>query len=179
MRWLWPTMTNGTPGSVTPATSKLPLVVFRCASNHRFGIWWSRCISFDSSGFPETVCCPETTQLFDPGRNESSEYSAPEEFARRISSPEGNRARQCLAPERRVQSRRRTQPCEGRRLQPSASALGTLEKCCLSPGGTPCHRIGRRSLRDGSRGQPQKSAARSHPPDPPLLRHPHLHRSPL
>src|SRR5208283_3039664 len=87
MRWLWPTITNGTPGSVTPATSKLLLfivaavavavavvaaVVFRCAANHRFGIWWSRCISFDSSGFPETVCCPETTQLFDPGRNNSA-----------------------------------------------------------------------------------------------------------
>jgi hypothetical protein len=32
------------------------VVVFRCAANHKFGIWWSRCISFESSGFPETVC---------------------------------------------------------------------------------------------------------------------------
>ncbi len=72
MRWLWPTITNGIPGSVTPATSKLPVVVFRCASNHRFGIWWLRCISFESSGFPETVCAPETTQLFDPGRKASA-----------------------------------------------------------------------------------------------------------
>ena len=87
MRWLWPTMTNGIPGSVTPATSKfaavialfvaafvsllVPLFILRCASNHKFGIWWLRCISFDSSGFPETVCAPETTQLFDPGRKES------------------------------------------------------------------------------------------------------------
>ncbi len=38
----------------------------RCASYHRFGIWWPRCISFDSSGFPVTVCAPETTQSFDP-----------------------------------------------------------------------------------------------------------------
>src|SRR6202167_6687899 len=64
-------MTNGTPRSVTPAPSKLPAVVRRCAANHKFGIWWSRCISFESSGFPETVCWPETTQLFDPGRKES------------------------------------------------------------------------------------------------------------
>src|SRR5208282_2331594 len=102
MRWLWPTITNGTPGSVTPATSKLllfivvpavvvPAVVFRCAANHRFGIWWSRCISFDSRGFPETVCCPETTQLFDPGRRESSEYPTPEEYPapEKYPAPEG------------------------------------------------------------------------------------------
>src|ERR1039457_6247686 len=87
MRWLWPTITNGTPGSVTPATSKSPdfVFVFRCASNHRFGIWWLRCISLESRGLPETVCRPDTTQLFDPGRNESSEYSIPEESP----TPEG------------------------------------------------------------------------------------------
>jgi hypothetical protein len=34
MRWLWPTITNGTPGSVTPATSKsrFPLSSYLCAS---------------------------------------------------------------------------------------------------------------------------------------------------
>src|SRR5208283_903471 len=106
MRWLWPTMTKGTPGRVTPATSKLKLpglvtgapgcesaspgfvprfeipvsgiAAFRCASYHKFGIWWLRCISFDSRGFPETVCRPDTTQLFDPGRTGSSGYPAPE-----------------------------------------------------------------------------------------------------
>src|SRR5208282_977254 len=73
MRRLWPTITNGTPGSVTPATSKSPLFVVacKCAAYQRFGIWWLRCISFESNGFPETVCAPETAQLFDPGRKES------------------------------------------------------------------------------------------------------------
>ena len=52
-----------------------PVVVFRCASNHKFGIWWSRCISFDSSGFPETVCSPETAQLFDPARKNIGFFS--------------------------------------------------------------------------------------------------------
>src|ERR1039457_4181298 len=75
MRWLWPTTTKGTPGSVTPATSKSPLCVLRWASNQRFGISWSRCISFESSGFPVVVCCPETTQLFEPGRNGSASCS--------------------------------------------------------------------------------------------------------
>src|ERR1019366_9573341 len=95
IRWLWPTITKGIPGSVTPATSKLPVfvgvVVLRWASNHRFGIWWSRCISFDSSGFPETVCCPEMTQLLDPGRRESSKYPAPEEYPapKKYPAPEG------------------------------------------------------------------------------------------
>src|ERR1700733_9004732 len=52
------------PGNVTPATSSVPEC--RCASYHRFGIWWPRCISFDNSGLPVTVCAPETTQSFDP-----------------------------------------------------------------------------------------------------------------
>src|SRR5579864_1698367 len=32
-------------------------------------------MSFDSSGLPETVCAPESTQLFDPGRHASQESS--------------------------------------------------------------------------------------------------------
>src|SRR5690349_12609908 len=64
IRRLWPTITNGCPGRLTPATSKSP--ERRCTSYQKFGIWWPRCISFESSGFPETVCAPETTQLFDP-----------------------------------------------------------------------------------------------------------------
>src|SRR4051812_6783032 len=83
MRWLWPTITKGVPGRVTPATSKLPL--FKCAANHRFGIWWSRCMSFESKGFPVTVCDPETTQLLEPGRNDSA---SAEENSSRISLPE-------------------------------------------------------------------------------------------
>src|SRR5215813_10678040 len=63
-------MTYGYPGSVTPATSRSPDL--RCASYQRFGIWWPRCISFDKSGLPVVVCAPETTQLFEPGRNDSS-----------------------------------------------------------------------------------------------------------
>ena len=68
IRWLWPTITYGIPGSVTPATSRLHdgLTHFRCASYHRFGIWCPRCISSDSRGLPVTVCAPETTQSFDP-----------------------------------------------------------------------------------------------------------------
>src|SRR6185437_8358533 len=64
IRRLWPTITNGCPGRLTPATSKSPEC--RCTSYHKLGIWCPRCISFESSGFPETVCAPETTQLFDP-----------------------------------------------------------------------------------------------------------------
>src|SRR5450631_3464058 len=57
-------MTYGIPGSVTPATSSVPEC--RCASYQRLGIWWPRCMSFESSGLPVTVCAPETTQSFDP-----------------------------------------------------------------------------------------------------------------
>ena len=56
---------HGRPGRVTPATSKSPAV--RCASYQAFGMCWSRCMSFDNSGLPETVCAPETTQLLEPG----------------------------------------------------------------------------------------------------------------
>src|SRR5271157_52832 len=65
MERLCPTMTNGTPGSVTPATSKSPAV--RWASYQTLGICKSRCISLESSGLPDAVCAPDTTQLLDPG----------------------------------------------------------------------------------------------------------------
>src|SRR5258708_3877342 len=36
-------------------------------------IWCPRCISFESRGFPETVCAPETTQLLDPTTRRASD----------------------------------------------------------------------------------------------------------
>src|SRR5215475_4262302 len=67
-------MTYGSPGSVTPATLKSRHV--RCASYQRLGICWPRCISFDKSGLPETVCAPDTTQLLEPTTKRGSEASS-------------------------------------------------------------------------------------------------------
>src|SRR5438270_4186243 len=60
---------NGTPGSEKPSMLKSP--EWSCNSYQTPGTRCGRCMSFESSGFPETVCAPETTQLFDPGRQAS------------------------------------------------------------------------------------------------------------
>ena len=80
------------PGRVTPATSKSPAV--RCASYQMFGIASSRCMSFDSSGLPDAVCAPETTQLLEPGRSAGRHRSArPQPYAADLASSCCDRAR--------------------------------------------------------------------------------------
>src|SRR6185312_9301247 len=69
MRWLWPTTMKGNPGRENPSISKSP--EWSCSSYHTPGTWCGKCISFESSGLPETVCAPETTQLFEPGKQDS------------------------------------------------------------------------------------------------------------
>src|SRR6476646_1304707 len=73
MRWLCPTLMKGSPGREKPSTLKSP--EWSCTSYHTPGTRCGKCISFDSSGLPETVCAPESTQLFDPGRQASQESS--------------------------------------------------------------------------------------------------------
>src|SRR4051812_16127598 len=76
MRWLWPTTTYGTPGMVKPATSNaapvFAVAMVRWASYQTFGMRCTRCMSLESSGFPDVVCAPETTQLFEPVEGSSS-----------------------------------------------------------------------------------------------------------
>src|SRR5438270_4211171 len=74
MRWLCPTLMNGTPGREKPSMLKSP--EWSCSSYQTPGTRCGRCISFESSGLPETVCAPETTQLFDPGRQASHSSSS-------------------------------------------------------------------------------------------------------
>ena len=70
MSRLWPITTPGMPAKVNPLTSKghSSFTVLQCSP-----IWCQmpgmvtfRCGSLASSGLPETVCSPETAQLFDP-----------------------------------------------------------------------------------------------------------------
>ena len=70
MSRLWPITTPGMPAKVKPLTSKgqSASTVRQCRP-----IWYQtpgievlRCGSLASSGLPEAVCSPETTQLFDP-----------------------------------------------------------------------------------------------------------------
>src|ERR1700704_5743765 len=74
MRWLCPTLMNGRPGREKPSTLKSP--EWSCTSYHTPGTRCGKCISFESSGLPETVCAPEITQLFEPGRQASQESLA-------------------------------------------------------------------------------------------------------
>src|SRR5215471_4268450 len=71
MRWLCPTLMKGRPGREKPSTLKSP--EWSCTSYHTPGTRCGKCISLESSGLPETVCAPEMTQLFDPGRHASQE----------------------------------------------------------------------------------------------------------
>ena len=64
MKRLRPIAMAGAPGSVAPMTSKSPAE--RCARYQSEGIWAPRCGSLASSGLPEAVIVPSTTQLFDP-----------------------------------------------------------------------------------------------------------------
>src|SRR5882762_10312816 len=64
-------MTKGAPGRLTPAASKFCCGTSSCTSYQIPGRPQSRCMSFESSGLPLTVCAPETTQLFDPGTGSS------------------------------------------------------------------------------------------------------------
>src|SRR6476660_8023893 len=73
MRWLCPTLMKGSPGREKPSILKSP--EWSCTSYHTPGTRWGKCISLESSGLPETVCAPESTQLFDPGRHASQESS--------------------------------------------------------------------------------------------------------
>src|SRR5579862_8152200 len=65
---------NGNPGSEKPSTLKSP--EWSCTSYQTPGTRCPRCISFESSGLPETVCAPETTQSFDPGKQASHASSS-------------------------------------------------------------------------------------------------------
>ena len=62
---LWPAMTMGTPGRVTPAAWKPG--ASRSAMNQMLGSVRPRCMSLERSGLPEAVWEPETTQLLEPG----------------------------------------------------------------------------------------------------------------
>src|SRR5689334_20390012 len=73
MRWLCPTLMKGRPGREKPSTLKSP--EWSCTSYHTPGTRCGKCISLASSGLPETVCAPEITQLFDPGRHASQASS--------------------------------------------------------------------------------------------------------
>src|SRR6476619_5214475 len=73
MRWLCPTLMKGRPGREKPSTLKSP--EWSWTSYHTPGTRCGKCISLESSGLPETVCAPETTQLFDPGRQASQASS--------------------------------------------------------------------------------------------------------
>src|SRR3954463_2235448 len=64
MYLLRPIATAGAPGSVAPITSKSP--ADRCARYHSDGICAPRCGSLASSGLPDAVIVPSTTQLLDP-----------------------------------------------------------------------------------------------------------------
>ena len=57
---------------------------FQMRGEPELGIWWSRCMSFERSGFPDTVCCPETTQLFDPGRKDRVHSWVKADFSRAL-----------------------------------------------------------------------------------------------
>src|SRR5712671_8106868 len=83
MRWLCPATTNGSPGKETPATSNWP--VLRCTSYQTLGMEWSRCMSFESSGLPLTVCAPETTHSLEPAKHESHEMDSEDWPARAVS----------------------------------------------------------------------------------------------
>ena len=65
MRWLWPTITPGTPGSATPETSRPG--AWRCVMYQMPGSEYSRCMSFESSGLPEAVWLPAMAQALEPG----------------------------------------------------------------------------------------------------------------
>src|ERR1041385_7758054 len=90
MRWLCPTLMKGTPGREKPSMLKSPewscssyhtpgrekpsmlkSPEWSCSSYHTPGTRCGRCISFESSGLPDTVCAPETTQLLEPGGQDS------------------------------------------------------------------------------------------------------------
>src|SRR5262245_65667256 len=64
MKRLRPSATAGAPGSVAPMTSKSG--ADRCARYQVEGTRVPRCGSLASSGFPEAVSVPSTTQLFEP-----------------------------------------------------------------------------------------------------------------
>src|SRR6185312_15976306 len=91
MRWLCPTLMKGRPGREKPSTLKSP--EWSCTSNHTPGTRCGKCISLESSGLPETVCAPETTQLFDPGKQASQESGSC--MRARKACSEGNDARDC------------------------------------------------------------------------------------
>ncbi len=64
MNLLRPMATAGAPGSVAPMTSKSP--ADRCARYQSDGTCAPRCGSLASSGLPDAVIVPSTTQLFEP-----------------------------------------------------------------------------------------------------------------
>src|SRR6185312_5238082 len=64
-----PMTTAGAPGSVAPMTSKSP--ADRCARYQSDGICASRCGSLASSGLPDAVIVPSTTQLLEPSADPS------------------------------------------------------------------------------------------------------------
>ncbi len=63
-------MTKGVPGRVTPAAWKAAsgagFAACRSASYHNSGTLSERCMSFESSGFPEAVREPETAHALEP-----------------------------------------------------------------------------------------------------------------
>src|SRR3954467_476535 len=77
MYLLRPITTAGAPGSVAPITSKSPAE--RCARYHSDGICASRCGSLASSGLPEAVIVPSTTQLLEPRAEDGRKRSTTED----------------------------------------------------------------------------------------------------
>src|ERR1700744_6766052 len=98
-------MTHGRPGSVKPATSSggaPPGVAERCsaASYQMSGTRRLRCISFETSGFPDAECAPDTAQLFEPARQSLHEDVARREGSVRRASGfakfDGSSIRDCV-----------------------------------------------------------------------------------
>src|SRR5216683_1514788 len=63
MRWLWARTMKGAPGEVAPA--RCSAGVSMRARYQMSGVAKPRCGSLASSGLPETLCLPSTTQLFE------------------------------------------------------------------------------------------------------------------
>ena len=72
---LRPSSGKGSPGSVAPTTSNSGVEM--CARYQTLGISSRRCGSFASSGLPDSVCSPLTTQALEPSPDARSAGIAP------------------------------------------------------------------------------------------------------
>src|ERR1041385_1479384 len=124
MRWLCPTLMKGRPGREKPSTLKSP--EWSCTSYHTPGTRCGKCISLESSGLPETVCAPETTQLLEPGKQASQVSGSC--MRAEIACFDGNDARDC-----------EDEVVFGRLPEPSGTVDG---KPASLAGGWSCHESG-------------------------------------